>query len=136
VEQDASNRKLGRWGEEFVVEFERARLRGLSREDLARRVDWVADTIGDGLGFDVLSYDKDGAEQLIEVKTTGLGKYHPFFVTATEVRCSEDLPERFRLYRVFDFGRGPRVFVLKGSLRKTCQLEPTQYRASLGTDDK
>ena len=68
----------------------------------------MAVTCGDGVGFDVLSFDEgDESERLIEVKTTGLGKHFPFYVTANEVRCSEDCPERFRLYRVFDFARDP-----------------------------
>jgi hypothetical protein len=135
AERDARNRRLGRLGEEFVVELERTRLRREHREDLARRVDWVASTIGDGLGFDVLSFDEaDGSERLVEVKTTGLGKYHPFLVTATEVRCSEDVPGKFRLYRVFDFGREPRVYVLPGSLTGSCRLEPVQFRAALGSE--
>lgn len=136
VRKDAENRRLGRLGEEFVVELERSRLRFLGRDDLARRVDWVADTAGDGLGFDVLSFDAaDGAEQLVEVKTTGAGKYHPFYVTATEVRCSEDVPAQFRLYRVFDFASAPRVFVLPGALTASCRLEPTQYRAGLAGEE-
>ena len=45
-------------------------------------------------------------------------------------------PEKFQLYRVFDFGRGPRVFVLPGALRRACQLEPTQYLAATRTDEK
>ena len=58
-------------------------------------------TCGDGVGFDVLSFDEaDDSERFIEVKTTGLGKHFPFYVTANEVRCSEDCPDRFRLYRV------------------------------------
>jgi hypothetical protein len=40
------------------------------------------------------------------------------------------VPEKFQLYRVFDFGRGPRVFVLEGALSHSCQMEPTQYRAA------
>jgi hypothetical protein len=47
----------------------------VGRDDLAQKVEWVAVTIGEGLGFDVLSFDADdGSERLIEVKTTGLGK--------------------------------------------------------------
>jgi hypothetical protein len=132
VQRDAENRRMGELGEEFVVDLERSRLRQLGRDDLAERVDRVSLSLGDGLGFDVLSYDAaDGAERLVEVKTTGAGKYHPFIVTATEVRCSEDVPEKFRLYRVFDFAAAPRVFVLPGALTRTCRLEPTQYRAGL-----
>jgi hypothetical protein len=80
----------------------------------------------------VLSFDEnDDSERYIEVKTTGLGKHFPFYVTATEVRCSEDCPDRFRLYRVFDFARNPRVYVVTGSLVRECNLEPVVYRASL-----
>jgi hypothetical protein len=70
------------------------------------------------------------SERLIEVKTTGLGKYTPFYVTGVELRCSEDVGDRFHLYRFFDFARSPRLYVLRGSLRERCQLEPTVYRAT------
>jgi hypothetical protein len=63
------------------------------------------------------------------VKTTGLGKFFPFYVTATEVRCSEDGADQYHLFRVFDFGKVPRVYILTGALTATCRLEPTSYRA-------
>jgi len=130
--RDAMNRHLGQLGEKFAVEVEKRRLLAYGRDDLAARVEWVAVTCGDGVGFDVLSFDEaDDSEHFIEVKTTGLGKYHPFYVTANEVRCSEDCPERFRLYRVFDFGRNPRVYVVGGALSRECGLEPVEYRASI-----
>ncbi|HJZ58832.1 MAG TPA: DUF3883 domain-containing protein [Gemmataceae bacterium] len=130
AERDARNRHLGRLGEQFVVRLEQHRLKTAGRDDLVARVKWAADELGDGLGFDVLSFDDgDDSERLIEVKTTGLGKFFPFYVTATEVRCSEDAAERFHLFRVFEFGRGPKVYILTGALTGTCRLEPTQYRA-------
>jgi hypothetical protein len=56
-----------------VAELERRRLREAGRDDLADRVEWVAETCGDGIGFDVLSFSEtDGAEKFVEVKTTGL----------------------------------------------------------------
>jgi hypothetical protein len=130
--QDARNRQLGKLGEEFVVLVERHHLRTAGRDDLAAKVQRVTERYGDGLGFDVLSYDDaDDAERLVEVKTTALGKFHPFLVTANAVRCSEDMTERLHLFRVFDFGRTPRVYVLTGSLRTTCTLESVVFRASL-----
>ena len=91
--RDAFNRQLGQLGEQFAVEIEKHRLRSAERDDLAAKVEWVAQTCGDGVGFDVLSFDaRDDSEQFIEVKTTGLGKHFPFYVTANEVRCSEDRP--------------------------------------------
>ena len=57
---DALNRQLGKVGEEFVVHLERHRLVSAGRDDLSRKVQWIALEIGDGLGFDVLSLDKPG----------------------------------------------------------------------------
>jgi hypothetical protein len=132
AQRDAQNHQLAKLGEEFVVRLERHRLLLAGRDDLAQKVLWVAVEIGDGLGFDVLSFDdRDESEKLIEVKTTGLGKFFPFYVTGNEVRCSEDVAEQFHLFRVFDFGRAPRVYILTGSLRAACRLEPTQYRATI-----
>jgi hypothetical protein len=130
AERDAGNRRLGALGEEFVVELERHRLRSEGRDDLARMVDRVSQSIGDGLGFDLLSFDEhDGSERLIEVKTTGLGKHFPFHVTANEVRCSEDVGQCYFLYRVFGFSSSPRVFFLQGPLSRSCRLEPASYVA-------
>jgi hypothetical protein len=115
-----------------AAEIERQRLRAAERDDLAAKVEWAAQTCGDGVGFDVLSFDAcDDSEQFIEVKTTGLGKHFPFYVTANEMRCSEDRPGQFRLYRVFDFARNPRVYVVAGALSQGCRLEPVEYRASI-----
>jgi hypothetical protein len=130
--RDAFNRQLGQLGEQFTVEIEKQRLISVERDDLAANVEWVAQTCGDGVGFDVRSFDaNDDSEQFIEVKTTGLGKHFPFYVTANEVRCSEDQPGRFRLDRVFDFGRNPRLYVVAEALSRECGLEPVVYRASL-----
>jgi len=130
--RDARNRQLGALGEEWVVAVERERLRTTQRPDLAERVDHVSRSIGDGLGFDVLSYEEqDDSERLIEVKTTALGKEFPFYVTANEVRCSEGVGDQFHLYRVFDFSRVARFFSLQGPLPQTCRLEPVQFIARL-----
>jgi hypothetical protein len=50
-------------------------------------------------------------------------------LTANEIRCSEDVPDQYELFRVFEFGRSPRLYILHGSLRERCQLEPVLYRA-------
>jgi hypothetical protein len=129
VARDAANRDLGRRGEEFVLEFERKRLHDDGRRDLVQRIEWTAQTRGDGAGYDVQSFNVDGSERLIEVKTTGLGKYFPFNVTVNEVRCSQARPREFHLYRVFNFGLDARLYMLAGELSKSCHLDPTQYRA-------
>ena len=129
VARDAANRDLGRRGEEFVVEFERKRLHDGGRRDLVSRVEWTAQIRGDGAGYDVQSFNADGSTRLIEVKTTGLGKYFPFNVTVNEVRCSEARPREFQLYRVFNFGPEVRLYMLPGAVSRSCHLGATQYRA-------
>ncbi len=130
VRRDAENRRLGRMGEEWVLEFEQRRLHDeAERPDLARKVEWIANTRGDGAGYDIASFNLDASPRLIEVKTTGLGKHFPFMVTANEVRVSERNAGEYALYRVFEFARDPRLYVLDGALSKTCRLEPTQFRA-------
>lgn len=70
-------------------------------------------------------------ERLAEVKTTGLGKFFPFSVSVTEVRCSEDTDEQYHLYRVFDFSTSPRLYLLRGSLSVTCRPRENLARAGL-----
>jgi hypothetical protein len=124
---DAANRVLGSQGEDFVVEYERSQLEKMGRPDLAERVLRISDTKGDGAGYDVLSFDELGTEKYIEVKTTNGSKRTPFFVTLNEREFSEDCASRYHLYRLFDFDKHPRLFILQGSLNEVCSLEPIQF---------
>lgn len=97
LERESRNRALGLAGEDFTVQFERWRLIELGVGQLAERVEHVAETRGDGLGYDVLSFERDGTERFIEVKTTAFGERTPFFVSANEMRFAQAEPSRFRL---------------------------------------
>jgi len=132
LEREARNAALGAAGEEFVLDLEHRRLWEAGAKHLAERIEHSATTRGDGLGYDILSFDPDGRERLIEVKTTAFGMMTPFFATAREVTVSTEQAESFRLYRLFRFRTDPKVFILPGSLRDSCTLDPVQYRASLG----
>lgn len=127
--REARNRSLGEAGEIAVAAFEHRQLWVAGKRKLADRVEHVAKTKGDGLGFDVLSFEHDGRERLIEVKTSRLAKMTPFFVTKNEVDVSSYYSAAYHLYRLYTFDRSPKLFVLSGALRETCRLEPTVYRA-------
>lgn len=129
LDREARNMSLGRAGEEFVVNYERWRLISSGEEQLADKVEHVAQTRGDGLGFDVLSYDTTGRERLIEVKTTSFGKETPFFITRNEVQLSRSEAELFYLYRLFDFRKEPRLFSLRGPVDRHCRLDPISFQA-------
>jgi hypothetical protein len=129
---EAQNSALGLAGERFVIDFERARLIRARQQRLADRVEHVATTRGDGDGFDILSYEENGRDRLIEVKTTKFGQHTPFYVTRNEVEVSRAKHERYHLYRVFDFRSKPRVFGVSGALDQVCLLDPVQWVGRVG----
>lgn len=126
---EARNASLGRAGEEFVLRFERERLLAAGEGNLADRVEHVSQTIGDGEGFDILSFEASGDERLIEVKTTAYGKQVPFFVSKNEVSVSQKRSSTYHLYRLFRFREDPRLYGLQGALDKTCTLDAVQFSA-------
>jgi hypothetical protein len=129
LEAEARNRSLGRAGEELILRFEHERLWHAGKKKLADRIEHVAETKGDGLGYDIQSFEIDGRERLIEVKTTRFGAMTPFFTSRNEVNVSDDRQAEYQLYRLFKFSQQPRLFVLSGSLHQTCSLEPIQFSA-------
>lgn len=128
---EAANRSLGRAGEELVLDYERTRLRRAGAKRLADRVEHVSVTQGDGLGFDVLSFEADGRERFIEVKTTSFGRRTPFFVTRGELACSRDRPREYQLYRLYEFRRSPRMFGFAGPIDQACLLEAAIFTAQV-----
>jgi hypothetical protein len=129
LEIESRNQALGLAGEKLVLEFEHKRLWQAGRKDLANRIDHVANSAGDHLGFDILSFETDAREKFIEVKTTRFGAMTPFFASKNEVEVSETRENEYQLYRLFHFERQPKLFILPGSLRNTCSLDPMQYSA-------
>jgi hypothetical protein len=129
LKAEADNRSLGLAGEEFILRFEHERLRRAGQKHLAERVEHVAKTQGDGLGYDILSFEANGQERLIEVKTTRFGSFTPFFASRNEVDISEVRETHYQLYRLYSFRLEPKLFVLPGSLSSTCTLDPFQFLA-------
>ncbi len=125
--QDFRNRQLGRAGEAWVLDAERESLNRRGRPDLAGRVVWVANDLGDGAGYDIASFKPDGAPRHIEVKTTNLGARTPFYVTRWEVEVSRKERDVYSLYRVFDFRSDPRIYRLDGSVEESARLEPSVF---------
>lgn len=130
LEIEARNQALGLAGEQFVLSFEKARLVSNGREALADKIQHVSREVGDREGFDIRSFDLDGSDRLIEVKTTKYGRDTPFFLSRNEVRVSQARADRYHLYRLFDFRAAPHMFTLKGAQSSTCTLDPISFIAS------
>ena len=101
----------------------------MGQRQLSERVEQVSRTRGDGLGYDVLSFDESGKERFIEVKTTAFGKETPFYVSRNEVAFSECESAQFHLYRLFEFRKEPKLFDLLGVITEHCMLDPVSYIA-------
>lgn len=129
VERDRRNRTLGKAGEEFVLKLEQRRLAEADRSDLARKVRWVAAEDGDGAGYDVLSFEANGRESLIEVKTTNGSARTPFYLSRNEREVAAERPQDWRIYRVHLFAQGPRVFTIAPPLEHAVNLSPETWRA-------
>jgi hypothetical protein len=130
VERDHQNRSLGKAGEAFVVDLEKRKLADADRLDLAGKVRWIACEDGDGAGYDVLSYNPNGQERLIEVKTTNGSARTPFFITRNECEIAIDRSADWLIYRVHLFAREPRIFTIKPPLENIVKLSPETWRAS------
>jgi len=127
--RDAHNRALGLSGEERVFHSERARLIAADRADLARKVEWTSQERGDGAGYDVRSYDLSGEERFIEVKSTKGGPRTDFFLSRNERGFSEEEPQRYWLYRLYDVANAPKMFKLRPPLEQSVRLQAETWRA-------
>ena len=124
-----NSKRTGDRGELIVFALEKQRLIAADKPKLAEAVDHVADRT-DGLGYDILSFDEDGAERPIEVKaTTAPDLRNGFYITANELKKLAELPN-FHIYFVFSaMGKSPRVFALKQPNLKDLgfELVPLNY---------
>lgn len=130
--RDERNRKIGLAGEKRVFESEIIRLRAADRPDLAKKVQWISQELGDGAGYDILSFDTEGKERFLEVKTTVGHNRTPFFLSKNEHDFANEAAQNFRVFRLYNWGRNPQAFLIKPPLDNSLILEPSAYRASFG----
>ena len=89
AERDARNRRLGKAGEKPILHHERQSLSQAGRGDPTGKVRWAAEQDGDGFGYDIASFEPDGRERMIEVKTTHEWERSPFHITRNELAVAE-----------------------------------------------
>lgn len=131
AERDARNRRLGKAGEELILHHERQTLAHAGRVDLADKVRWTSEQDGDGFGYDIASFEPDGRERMIEVKTTNGWERTPFHITRNELAVAEARRDDWHLVRVWNFARQPKAFSLRPPLSAHIELTPTSFLAAL-----
>jgi len=104
---------IGLVGEELALEYERSKFIRLGLYELVSKIEHVSKTKGDGLGYDILSFDAKSNPIYIEVKTTIGGKKNEIIFTNNELVQMKKLADSYSLYRVYSLDIKER----------TCQIE-------------
>jgi hypothetical protein len=131
--QEKLNMVIGDMGEEAVANYEKKQFQKSGRNHLAERVEIVSKTIGDGLGYDVLSFDQYGNEKFIEVKTTRSDSSTAnFSFTRGELNFLTRNPDTAFVYCVFGVNQNnPRLKIYSAKQFLNKSFEPVEYRASV-----
>jgi hypothetical protein len=130
AERDNRNRELGHAGEEFILRYEQNLLKSYGRHDLAKQIRWTSKVDGDGAGYDIQSFEPNGDDRLIEVKTTNGWERTPFHISRNELAVAEQRREHWSLVRLWDFAREPKAFEIRPPLDAHVALTPTSFLAS------
>ncbi|HPA57167.1 MAG TPA: DUF3883 domain-containing protein [bacterium] len=75
-------KEIGKIGEGIVLKGEKEGLIKIGKKSLAKK---VQDVSNENLGYDILSFEKDGSEKYIEVKSTILSDNYSFQITRNEL---------------------------------------------------
>ena len=94
-----TKKNRGTFGEILIYNDEVAKVNELKSNN---DVEHVAITQGDGLGYDILSYDENDSEIFIEVKTTTADKIDGFYLTPNELEVAKEKKQAYKLYRVYN----------------------------------
>lgn len=125
------NKQLGDAGEWAALNREIKRLTDRGRADLAERVIHVSRTEGDGAGYDIRSYQADGTERLVEVKTTSMAGDGPYFISANELDVCMRNPSSYVVVRLYGFdlksGCG-KVYEITGQELLDSEMKPLNYQ--------
>jgi hypothetical protein len=134
------NTTVGKQGEAVILQHEIQELCRAGRNDLAKKVDWVAQR-SDAFGYDIHSFTPDGTDKLIEVKTTRMPftSNPSFTVSAKEYDVGCEQKDRYYICSVFmttmsqydavyiqdPFGLAPeKVSIIPRSYAVDYQLDP------------
>jgi hypothetical protein len=133
LQNNKENKRIGDLGELFVIQLEREKLETAKKPKLAKKVAHHSKDKGDGLGYDVLSFDTAGNKMYIEVKATKGNKNTPFFITRNELERSKQEQDDFFIYRVYNFKdehiTGD-VLVIQGDASNLC-VEAVNYKVKM-----
>ncbi len=131
------NKLLGNRGEEIVFNLEKNYLKNIGKNELANKIKWVSKE-DDSLGYDILSFEDDGTEKYIEVKSTSQSENcNANFLISSNQHSKAKRIKNYYFYIVFNAkGKEPRVWKIKEPLQyenKGLTLTPISFRVIINT---
>lgn len=115
-------------GEEIAVIMEKEYFTKINRKDLADKVRHISLEVGDGLGYDVLSFFEDGREKYIEVKSTTSSLAAPYYLSKNELEFLQENGESAFIYRFLINTDIPQVLIHSGTeVLRINQILPVKY---------
>ena len=123
------DKELGDFGEELVLDYEKNRLKEKGLNDFIDKVKIVKD----GEGYDILSFDENGNEICIEVKTTKGNEKTPFYLSQNEKLFFEKNFNKYMIYRLYNYDLDNNYadfFIIK-DFDKELLFQPTEFKVYL-----
>ena len=136
IQNGIENKRIGDLGELWVMKYEIEKLKEANKHNLIYKIKHTSKDEGDGTGFDIQSFDKEGNIIFIEVKTTKGKKNSTFFITRNELEKSKIEESNYYLYRLYNYNElldTADLLVIKGDLTNLCEV-PTTYKINLTND--
>ena len=133
TQNNIENKRIGDLGEIWILKYEKDFLQKNGKAKLAEKVIHSSKNKGDGLGYDILSYDLNGEKKYIEVKTTKGKKNTTFYISRNELERSKIEKDNYFLYRVYEFNEeieSGKILKIKGDLTKICEI-PVNFKVNL-----
>lgn len=136
IQNGIENKRLGDLGELWVMKYEIEKLKNANKHNLINQIKHTSKDEGDGTGYDIQSFDREGNKIFIEVKTTKGRQNSTFFVTRNELERSKIEKDNYYLYRLYNYNEQADtadILIIKGDLTNICEF-PTTYKINLNND--
>lgn len=129
------SKQVGDAGEQYVYEYECNKLSKLNRNDLVERIIKQYEDLSNFPGYDIKSFDKNGNEIFIEVKSTKSKNKEYFEITDNEKNAAEKIGDAYFIYLVTSALTNPIISLkIQNPIRYVQQnkvlMEPLAYRFS------
>lgn len=124
-------KEIGDAGELFVLNDQKKRVKNTLPE-FVKNIRHVSKMDGDGAGYDIRSFDKNGKIIYVEVKTTKGEKKNSFFMSATEYAFYELHKDNYMIARVYEFdkelNKGKVDYIAGADIEKRLVKEASSFK--------